>query len=90
MRAFELLTPEQMTARSRGISKSLSANGKNLPSFLKNMSERQRKGFLQKLHDLLDERIEDVTSETQGKLGWTYVNITEKYDNWQYTISPVT
>ena len=87
IRSFELLTPEQMRASSRGISKSLSANGKNLPSFLKNMSERQRKGFLQKLHDLLDKRIEDVTSETQGKPGWTYVNITEKYDNWQYTIS---
>ena len=47
IRSFELLTPEQMRASSRGISKSLSANGKNLPSFLKNMSERQRKGFLQ-------------------------------------------
>lgn len=87
IRSFELLTPEQMRASSRGKSKNLSAYGKNLPSFLKNMSEEQRKRFLKKLHDLLDKRIKDVTSETQGKPGWTYVNITEEYNNWQYTIS---
>ncbi len=87
IRSFELLTPEQMRASSRGKSKSLSAYGRNLPSFLKSMTEEQRRRFLEKLHELLEERIENVTAETRGKPGWTYVNITEKYQNQRYTVS---
>lgn len=87
MRSFELLSPDQMRASSRGKSKNLSISGRNLPSFLKNMTEDQKRGFLNKLHLLLDEQIEDVTTETKGKPGWTYVNITEKYKNIKYTVS---
>ena len=87
IRSFELLTPEQMRASSRGKSKSLSAYGRNLPSFLKSMTEEQRRRFLEKLHELLEERIGNVTAETKGKPGWTYVNITEKYQNQRYTVS---
>lgn len=42
---------------------------------------------MEKLHELLEERIENVTAETRGKPGWTYVNITEKYQNQRYTVS---
>ena len=67
IRSFELLTPEQMRASSRGKSKSLSAYGRNLPSFLKSMTEEQRRRFLEKLHELLEERIENVTAETRSE-----------------------
>ncbi|MDE7320320.1 MAG: ATP-binding protein [Lachnospiraceae bacterium] len=87
IRSFELLSPDQMRSSSRGKSANLSVSGKNLPSFLKNLSDAQKVLFLEKLHRLLGGRIEDVTTETKGKPGWTYVNVTEKYNNLRYTIS---
>ena len=78
MRSFELLSPDQMRASSRGKSKNLSISGRNLPSFLKNMTEDQKRGFLNKLHLLLDEQIEDVTTETKGKPGWTCLLYTSR------------
>lgn len=87
IRSFELLSPDQMRSSSRGKSANLSVSGKNLPSFLKNMSDSQKALFLEKLHRLLGSRMEDVTTETKGKPGWTYVNVTEKYNDLQYTIS---
>ncbi len=43
--------------------------------------------FLEKLHRLLNERVEDVTTETKGKPGWTYVNVKENYEKARYQIS---
>lgn len=87
IRSFELLSPDQMRSSSRGKSVSLSVSGKNLPSFLKNLTDIQKALFLEKLHRLLGGRVQDVTTETKGKPGWTYVNVTEKYNDLQYTIS---
>lgn len=87
MRSFELLSPEQMRSSSRGKSVNLSVSGKNLPSFLKGLSDLQKDRFLKKLHRLLGGRIRDVATETKGKPGWTYVNVTETYKDLQYTVS---
>lgn len=87
MRSFELLSPDQMRSSSRGKSTNLSVSGKNFPSFLKSLSDLQKDRFLEKLHQLSGNRVEDVTTETKGKPGWTYVNVTEKYRDIQYTVS---
>lgn len=87
MRSFELLSPDQMRSSSRGKSMNLSVSGKNFPSFLKSLSDSKKGRFLEKLRQLSGNRIEDVTTETKGKPGWTYVNVTEKYRDIRYTVS---
>jgi len=87
VRSYELLTPEHMRMSSRGSEKNLSISGKNLPGFIKNMSAAQQEDFLEKLKRLLGGQIESVSTETNGKPGWTFVNVEEKYGNHIYKIS---
>lgn len=67
IRSFELLSPDQMRSSSRGKSASLSMSGKNLPSFIKNMTEQENEKFIYTLRELLGLKIDKVSTETQKK-----------------------
>lgn len=87
MESFELLSPDQMRMSSRGRDRNLSTSGRNLPTFIKNMTEEQSKKFFDKLKRLLGDKIEAVSTETKGKPGWTVVNMEEKYSTIHYKVS---
>lgn len=87
MHSYELLSPEQMRTSSRGEAEYLSISGKNLPTYLKSMSEEKRRRFLEKIKKLLGDKIEDVSTETKGKPGWVYMTVEEKYRDVRYKIS---
>lgn len=87
MQSFELLSPDQMRMSSRGRERSLSTSGRNLPTFIKNMTAQQQAGFFDKLQRLLGKQISAVSTETKGKPGWTYVNVEEQYRNIRYQVS---
>lgn len=85
--SFEMLSPSEMRLSSRGIKESIGMSGKNLPSFIKQMSEDQKTSFMTKLKSLLGDRISDVAAETKGKPGWTQIVSKEKYKNKSIHIS---
>ena len=78
--SFEMLTPDNMRLSSRGVAKNICEKGKNLPSFIKQMSAEQKSNFISKLKRILGSRISDVSASVKGKPGWTQVNIKEHYD----------
>ena len=79
--SFELLSLNEMRQSSRGNVETIGASGKNLPSFIKGMSEKQRCSFMEKLKKLLGGKIQEVNAETKGKPGWNQINTIEKYRN---------
>lgn len=80
--SYELLSPSDMRQSSRGTAKTIGMSGRNLPSFIKAMSEEQKVSFMDKIHRILGcGQIEKVETHTKGKPGWTYIETTEKYDN---------
>ncbi|WP_026664620.1 AAA family ATPase [Butyrivibrio sp. FC2001] len=81
IKSFELLTPENMRLSSRGISNTIEANGKNLPSVIKRMNTEQKNRFMDKVRWLLDSQITDVSTETKGQPGWTQINAEEQFGN---------
>ncbi len=78
--SFEMLSPNEMRLSSRGNVASIGMSGKNLPSFIKQLDEEQKKSFMRKVTYVLDGRITDVEAKTQGKPGWTQINSIENYD----------
>ena len=85
--SFEMLSPNEMRLSSRGVKESIGMSGKNLPSFIKQMTEEQKASFMSKLTRLLGNRISDVKAKTQGKPGWTQIVSTEKYKDKSIHIS---
>ncbi|MBR5128016.1 MAG: AAA family ATPase [Roseburia sp.] len=78
--SFEMLSPNEMRLSSRGIASSIGMSGKNLPSFIKKMNEEQKNNFMKKVSYVLDGRISDVETKTQGKPGWTQIDSIENYE----------
>ncbi len=85
--SFEMLSPSEMRLSSRGVKESIGMSGKNLPSFIKQMTEEQKISFMKKLKFLLGDRISDVDAKTQGKPGWTQIDSVEKYKNKTIRVS---
>ena len=85
--SFEMLSPNEMRLSSRGVKKSIGMSGKNLPSFIKQMTSEQKKSFMNKLTFLLGDRISEVDAKTQGKPGWTQIDSVEKYKNKEIHVS---
>lgn len=85
--SFEMLSPNEMRLSSRGVKKSIGMSGKNLPSFIKQMTSEQKKSFMNKLTFLLGDRISGVDAKTQGKPGWTQIDSVEKYKNKEIHVS---
>lgn len=79
--SFELLSPKDMRLSSRGEVKTIGESGRNLPSFIKRMSEEQKQSFMSKVRKILGERISDVSASIPGKSGWTQINIKEHYED---------
>ena len=77
--SFEMLAPENMRLSSRGVVKSIGESGRNLPSFIKQMTAQQKQSFMTKLHKILNDRIGDVGASVKGKPGWTQINVKEHF-----------
>nr|WP_308656045.1 AAA family ATPase [uncultured Agathobacter sp.] len=78
--SFEMLAPDNMRLSSRGVVKNIGETGKNLPSFIRQMSAEQKNNFMSKLKRILGDRISDVSASVKGKPGWTLINVKEHYD----------
>ena len=78
--SFEMLVPDNMRLSSRGIVKNIGETGKNLPSFIRQMSAEQKNNFMSKLKRIMGARISDVSASVKGKPGWTLINVKEHYD----------
>lgn len=78
--SFEMLAPDNMRLSSRGIVKNIGETGKNLPSFIRQMSAEQKNNFMSKLKRIMGARISDVSASVKGKPGWTLINVKEHYD----------
>lgn len=85
--SYELLSPSDMRLSSRGEGNKIGMSGRNLPSFIGKMTPKQKKSYLQKLHDFLGDSIEDVTAETSRKAGWTKIKTVEKYGDKSMVVS---
>ncbi len=85
--SFELLSPSEMRLSSRGEANDIGMSGKNLPSFIKMMSQEQKKRFMEKLRFVLGDKIETIDAATKGKPGWTQINVQEKYQNKTITVN---
>jgi len=85
--SFEMLSPDGMRLSSRGIKDSIGMSGRNLPSFIKQMTVEQKKSFKEKLNFLLNTRLLDVEAKTQGKPGWTQIDCVEGYKNKSIRVS---
>ena len=85
--SFELLSPSEMRLSSRGEANDIGMSGKNLPSFIKMMSQEQKKRFMEKLGFVLGDKIETIDVATKGKPGWTQINVQEKYQNKTITVN---
>ena len=77
--SYELLSPDDMRQSSRGAVSSIGMSGRNLPSFIKSMTEEQKLRFMEKLKRLMGDRIQNVRAVTKGKPGWTQIWVSEKY-----------
>ena len=55
--SFEMLSPNEMRLSSRGAKESIGMSGKNLPSFIKQMTDEQKASFMNKLSALRNMRI---------------------------------
>lgn len=75
-----MLAPDNMRISSRGIVKNIGETGKNLPSFIRQMSAEQKNNFMSKLKRIMGARISDVSASVKGKPGWTLINVKEHYD----------
>ena len=78
--SFEMLAPDNMRLSSRGVVKNIGETGKNLPSFIRQMSADQKNNFMRKLKRIMGARISDVSASVKGKPGWTLINVKEHYD----------
>ncbi len=78
--SFEMLAPDNMRLSSRDIVKNIGETGKNLPSFIRQMSAEQKNNFMSKLKRIMGVRISDVSASVKGKPGWTLINVKEHYD----------
>ena len=78
--SFEMLAPDNMRLSSRGVVKNIGETGKNLPSFIRQMSAEQKNNFMSKLKRIMGARISDVSASVKGKPGWTLINVKEHYD----------
>lgn len=78
--SFEMLAPDNMKLSSRGVVKNIGETGKNLPSFIRQMSAEQKNNFMSKLKRIMGARISDVSASVKGKPGWTLINVKEHYD----------
>lgn len=78
--SFEMLAPDNMRLSSRGVVKNIGETGKNLPSFIRQMSAEQKNNFMSKLKRIMGSRISDVSASVKGKPGWTLINVKEHYD----------
>lgn len=85
--SFELLSPSEMRLSSRGNRETIGMSGKNLPSFIKRMNNAQKVSFMEKLQEVLGERVQEVNAETKGKPGWTQINIKEKFGDVFMTVN---
>jgi predicted ATPase len=78
--SFEMLAPDNMRLSRRGVVKNIGETGKNLPSFIRQMSAEQKNNFMSKLKRIMGARISDVSASVKGKPGWTLINVKEHYD----------
>ena len=85
--SFEMLSPNEMRLSSRGAKESIGMSGKNLPSFIKQMTEEQKASFMNKLTRLFGDRISDLDVEIPGRPGWMQIVSTEKYEDKSIQIS---
>lgn len=76
--SFELLSPHDMRLSSRGKTDTIGVSGRDLPSFIKNMDDGQRKRFMRKIKMLLNGRIAEVGTRSR-QLGWTQIEVKEHY-----------
>ena len=85
--SFEMLSPNEMRLSSRGTKESIGMSGKNLPSFIKQMTDEQKANFMNKLTRLFGDRISDIDVEIPGRPGWMQIVSTEEYENKSIQIS---
>lgn len=79
--SFDMLSPSEMRLSSRGVKETIGISGKNLPSFIKQMTSEQKDSFMDKIDKLLNHRISSVEAKTQKRPGWTQIDSVEKYKN---------
>lgn len=77
--SFELLSPEKMRSSSRGDVNTIGSAGEKLPSFIKSMNETQRGQFLERIREIMGDRISNVEARTKGKPGWTQLVTEERF-----------
>ena len=82
-----MLSPNEMRLSSRGAKESIGMSGKNLPSFIKQMTDEQKASFMNKLTRLFGDRISDIDVEIPGRPGWMQIVSTEKYEGKSIKIS---
>lgn len=77
--SFELLSPEKMRLSSRGEVNTIGSAGEKLPAFIKSMALGQKQNFVEKVREVLDDKIISVDARTKGKPGWTHLIAEEAY-----------
>ncbi|WP_026661373.1 AAA family ATPase [Butyrivibrio sp. AC2005] len=77
--SFEMLNPDNMRQSSRGLSDVIGPSGKNLPSYIKKMSDEQKNSFIKKIKWLLGDRVSEIGTVTTGQYHWTQITVKEEY-----------
>lgn len=85
--SFELLSPSEMRLSSRDAAENIGISGKNLSSFINQMSVEQKNAYMKKLTYILGDKIQQVDTRSVGKEGWTEICIDESFGNSNMKIS---
>lgn len=85
--SFELLSPADMRLSSRGDGNAIGLSGRNLPSFISKMTDRQKSSYMKKVKEILGEHFDEVKTKTSAKAGWTKILTTESYSGKKLAVS---
>lgn len=86
-RSYDLLSPAEMRQSSRGVAKSIGSSGRDLPAYIKNLSETARTALRDRLNSFIGDIVENVDTRSESRAGWTRIETLEKYGNNRVIIS---
>lgn len=85
--SYELLAPIDMRTSSRGDSRVISKRGRNLPSFINSLSDKEKEKYIHKLQELLGNRFSDVRAKVNKRPGWIQIDSLEHYGNKEISVN---
>ena len=86
-KSYELLTPTGMRTSSRGDSRVISNSGRNLPSFINGLSDKEKERYISQLQILLGDRFSDVRAKVNKRPGWIQIDSLEHYGNKEIAVN---